>query len=82
MSAITVQLVEAASSHSGFASGQANIETVATGMRNSIFNVFFASSRSEAKCEIAAPAAASRDPQVRKIPEKAPKSPIFRAVKL
>ena len=40
MSHIGVQFVEAASGRAGFASDKARVETVATGMRNSIFNVF------------------------------------------
>jgi hypothetical protein len=82
MSRTAVQLVEAASGRAGFASVQARVEAVATGMRNSIFNVFFTPSRSEAKYEIAAPAAASSASQLDKTREKTPKSPIFRAVKL
>ena len=51
MSGIRVQLVEAASGRAGFASDQARAEAVATGMRTSIFNVFFTPSRSEANYE-------------------------------
>jgi hypothetical protein len=82
MSRITPQLVEAASGRAGFASGQALVEAAATGMRNSIFNVFFTPSSSEVKCEIAAPAGAFRASQLEKMREKTPKSPFFRAVKL
>jgi hypothetical protein len=70
MSPITVQLVEAASGRAGFAPSQARVEAVAAGMRNSIFNVFFTPSRSEAKCEIASPRLHFRDPRVEKILEK------------
>jgi hypothetical protein len=78
MSTIAAQFVETASGRAGFPSGQARVGAVATGMRNSIFNVFFASSNSRVECEIAAPAAASRDARL----EKASKCPIFQAVKL
>ena len=82
MSDIRVQLVEFAYGRAGFASRQARAEELATGNRNSIFNVFFTTLRLEAKCEISAPDAASRVSQSQKILEKASKSPIFRAVKL
>jgi hypothetical protein len=73
MPSITVQLVEAASGRAGFASRQARVEAVATGMRNSIFDVFFTPSRSGAKYEIAAPDAASSTSQSQKKREKSSK---------
>jgi hypothetical protein len=76
MSPIRVQLVESASGRAGFASNQARVEADATGNRNSIFNVFFASSNSGAQCEIAAPGRHFCDPQVQKILEK-PQNPRF-----
>jgi hypothetical protein len=82
MSGIRVQFVEAASGRAGSASSQARVEAVATGMRNSIFNVFFTPSRSGAKYEIAAPAAASRNVQIEKMREKHQKSRFFAPVKL
>jgi hypothetical protein len=69
MSGIRIQLVEAASGRAGFPSAQSRVEAVATGMRNSILNVFFAPSHSEAKCEISAPAAAFLDMQIEKHPK-------------
>ena len=70
MSGIRVQFVEAASGRAGSASSQARVEAVATGMRNSIFNVFFTPSRSGAKYEIAAPDAGFRASQRQKKREK------------
>jgi hypothetical protein len=78
MSRIAAQLVEVASGRAGSASGKARVEAVATGMRNSIFNVFFTPSHSGAKYEIAFPAAASRTSQSQKNLEQPQNCRFFR----
>jgi hypothetical protein len=82
MSGIRVQPVEPASGRTGFASGQARVEAVATGMRNSIFlcvfHAFAFSGEMRNRRSSRGFPCFSKSKKVR----KTPKSPIFRAVKL